>query len=134
VSAVPVLRRLQNSRGIFGTLHNNLWCEQCVGCDPARYIVLAMSFDIAKLEDHIERLRVGDTLTENEVKALCEKVRLTILMLVFKYRSIAVINGATELCGGSDFYMLFLVTLIARCIYPSQVNRVIRLSSCLSKC
>jgi serine/threonine-protein phosphatase 2A catalytic subunit len=34
-----------------------------------------MSFDIAKLEDHIERLRAGDTLTENEVKALCEKVR-----------------------------------------------------------
>jgi hypothetical protein len=50
-----------------------------------------MSFDIAKLEDHIERLRVGDTLTENEVKALCEKVRLTILMLVFKYRSIAAV-------------------------------------------
>jgi hypothetical protein len=20
---------------IFGTLHNNVWCEQCVGCDPS---------------------------------------------------------------------------------------------------
>jgi hypothetical protein len=34
-----------------------------------------MSFDLAKLDEHIERLRKGDTLTENEVKALCEKVR-----------------------------------------------------------
>lgn len=33
-----------------------------------------MSIDTAKLDDHIERLRKGDTLTENEVKALCEKV------------------------------------------------------------
>jgi serine/threonine-protein phosphatase 2A catalytic subunit len=36
-----------------------------------------MSFDLAKLDEHIERLRKGDTLTENEVKALCEKVRTT---------------------------------------------------------
>lgn len=34
-----------------------------------------MSFDMSKLDSHIERLRTGDTLTENEVKALCEKVR-----------------------------------------------------------
>jgi hypothetical protein len=61
-----------------------------------------MSFDIAKLEDHIERLRVGDTLTENEVKALCEKVRLTILMLVFKYRSIAVVHGARNCAVAAD--------------------------------
>lgn len=34
-----------------------------------------MSLDIAALDDHIERLRKGETLTENEVRALCEKVR-----------------------------------------------------------
>jgi hypothetical protein len=33
-----------------------------------------MVFDIATLDEKIERLRVGDTLTENEVKALCDKV------------------------------------------------------------
>jgi hypothetical protein len=49
-----------------------------------------MSFDIAKLEDHIERLRGGDTLTENEVKALCEKVRYTVI--VFK---ISIYRGLT---------------------------------------
>ena len=30
--------------------------------------------DASLLDDHIERLRGGDTLTENEVKALCDKV------------------------------------------------------------
>jgi len=29
----------------------------------------------AKLDQQIERLREGDTLTENEVKVLCDKVR-----------------------------------------------------------
>lgn len=33
-----------------------------------------MSLDIAALDLHIERLRKGETLTENEVRALCEKV------------------------------------------------------------
>jgi hypothetical protein len=78
-----------------------------------------MSFDIAKLEDHIERLRVGDTLTENEVKALCEKVRYTIVVLVFKisiYRGRTPYNEAIGVCGVSGFYVLFRVTLIARYI------------------
>jgi len=34
-----------------------------------------MSVDDSKLDEQIERLRDGDTLTEIEVKALCEKVR-----------------------------------------------------------
>ena len=34
-----------------------------------------MSLDLDTLDQHIERLRQGDTLTENEVRALCEKVR-----------------------------------------------------------
>jgi hypothetical protein len=38
-----------------------------------------MSLDTAKIDEHIERLREGNTLTENEVKALCEKVRFPIL-------------------------------------------------------
>lgn len=33
------------------------------------------SVDLDKLDSHIEQLRKGNTLTENEVKALCEKVR-----------------------------------------------------------
>ena len=36
---------------------------------------LSMVLDIATLDEKIERLRAGDTLTENEVKALCDKVR-----------------------------------------------------------
>ena len=35
----------------------------------------AMSFNLDTLDEHIEKLRGGDTLTENEVRALCEKVR-----------------------------------------------------------
>ena len=38
-----------------------------------------MSLDIAALDGHIERLRKGETLTENEVRALCEKVRYAFL-------------------------------------------------------
>ena len=38
---------------------------------------LKMSLDIAALDSHIDRLRKGETLTENEVRALCEKVRDT---------------------------------------------------------
>lgn len=34
-----------------------------------------MSISPEQLDVHIERLREGNTLTENEVKALCEKVR-----------------------------------------------------------
>ncbi|EEC42884.1 predicted protein [Phaeodactylum tricornutum CCAP 1055/1] len=34
-----------------------------------------MSLDTAKIDEHIERLREGNTLTENEVKALCEKAK-----------------------------------------------------------
>lgn len=33
-----------------------------------------MSADNSHLDEHIERLRGGDTLTEKEVKALCDKV------------------------------------------------------------
>lgn len=40
-----------------------------------------MSFDFEKLDEHIARLRTGDTLTENEVKALCDKVSLAFLTL-----------------------------------------------------
>jgi hypothetical protein len=36
--------------------------------------VEAMLFDVSRLDEQIERLRVGNTLTENEVRALCEKV------------------------------------------------------------
>jgi hypothetical protein len=54
-----------------------------------------MSFDIAKLEDHIERLRGGDTLTENEVKALCEKVRYT-SPWSSKSRSTAVVHNCSH--------------------------------------
>jgi serine/threonine-protein phosphatase 2A catalytic subunit len=35
-----------------------------------------MALDIAKLDEHINSLREGNTLTEHEVKALCEKVRI----------------------------------------------------------
>lgn len=34
-----------------------------------------MALEIAKLDEHIQALREGNTLTENEVKALCDKVR-----------------------------------------------------------
>lgn len=34
-----------------------------------------MSIDNAKLEEHIQNLRNGSTLKENEVRALCEQVR-----------------------------------------------------------
>jgi hypothetical protein len=34
--------------------------------------------DYTKLDEHITALREGNTLTENEVKALCEKVRSSI--------------------------------------------------------
>lgn len=33
-----------------------------------------MPLDTAKLDEHIERLRGGNTLTENEVRALCDQV------------------------------------------------------------
>jgi hypothetical protein len=34
-----------------------------------------MSFAQSELDEQIARLRKGDTLAENQVKALCEKVR-----------------------------------------------------------
>jgi len=37
-----------------------------------------MGLEIAALDEQIERLRGGDTLTENEVRHLCEKVRSNI--------------------------------------------------------
>jgi hypothetical protein len=40
-----------------------------------------MSLDEAALDTHIERLREGGTLTENEVKALCDKASLRICLL-----------------------------------------------------
>lgn len=43
-----------------------------------------MSIDVNRLDEHIERLRGGDTLTENEVRALCEKVRIYRLLLLSK--------------------------------------------------
>ena len=33
-----------------------------------------MASNVTELDEQIERLRKGDTLPENEVKALCEKV------------------------------------------------------------
>lgn len=47
-----------------------------------------MVLDIATLDEKIERLREGDTLTENEVKALCEKVRLAAHRLLKRPRVI----------------------------------------------
>jgi hypothetical protein len=35
----------------------------------------AMALELTKLDEHIKSLRDGNTLTENEVKALCDKVR-----------------------------------------------------------
>lgn len=35
-----------------------------------------MSSGTAELDEQIERLRKGDTLAENEVKALCDKVSI----------------------------------------------------------
>jgi hypothetical protein len=35
-----------------------------------------MSSSYTELDEQLEKLRKGDTLAENEVKALCEKVRL----------------------------------------------------------
>ena len=37
-----------------------------------------MGVETAALDEQIERLRGGDTLTENEVRALCEKVSNTL--------------------------------------------------------
>ena len=34
----------------------------------------SFTMDFTRLDEHIERLRAGDTLTENEIKALCDKV------------------------------------------------------------
>lgn len=36
-----------------------------------------MARQVMNIDDQIERLRAGGTLTENEVKDLCEKVRLS---------------------------------------------------------
>lgn len=38
-------------------------------------LLLVMSSAYTELDEQIERLRKGDTLAENDVKALCEKVR-----------------------------------------------------------
>jgi hypothetical protein len=35
----------------------------------------SVAMDYTKLDEHITALREGNTLTENQVKALCEKVR-----------------------------------------------------------
>ena len=40
----------------------------------------------AEVEDQIERLKLGNTLPENEVKALCEKVRRFLDANAMKYR------------------------------------------------
>ena len=45
-----------------------------------------MPLDTAKLDQHIQALRDGSTLTENEVKALCEKVRCVCPMAALKPR------------------------------------------------
>ena len=42
-----------------------------------------MSFSTADLDDQIERLRKGDTLPENQVKLLCDKVSDTLCVCVF---------------------------------------------------
>ena len=36
-----------------------------------------------EIDEQIERLRKGDTLAENEVKALCEKVRFLLVLFWF---------------------------------------------------
>jgi hypothetical protein len=49
-----------------------------------------MALDVAKLDEHIQSLREGNTLTENEVKQLCEKV-----------------SHLQLLCLGLDFVFVF---------------------------
>ena len=39
-----------------------------------------MSSTYGDIDEHIDRLKNGGTLTENEVKNLCEKVRLLLLV------------------------------------------------------
>jgi serine/threonine-protein phosphatase 2A catalytic subunit len=41
-----------------------------------------MSLDTTKLDEHIEKLRSGNTLTENEVRALCDQVSRSLVVLV----------------------------------------------------
>ena len=38
--------------------------------------------ETSHLDEHIEKLRNGGTLTENEVKALCDKVSISALACV----------------------------------------------------
>jgi hypothetical protein len=38
-------------------------------------VVIPVIRTMEKIDEHIAALREGNTLTENEVKALCEKVR-----------------------------------------------------------
>lgn len=57
-----------------------------------------MASSLSEIDEQIERLRKGDTLAENEVKALCEKV-------------------SQPLCSGRPSKFPFLPELLARGIY-----------------
>ena len=41
-----------------------------------------MSVDTSNLDSQIERLRQGDTLSEHEVKALCDQVSIVLYLAV----------------------------------------------------
>ena len=56
-----------------------------------------MGQETAGLDEQIERLRGGDTLSENEVRALCEKVRFC-LCVVLCYGDIGVLCCRPQPC------------------------------------
>jgi len=58
-----------------------------------------MALEIAKLDEHIQSLREGNTLTENEVKALCDKVRArTQASNTYKMNDLAVLLNGAGVC------------------------------------
>lgn len=63
-----------------------------------------MSRDIGQLDEQIERLRSGGTLSENEVKALCETVSLLSLS-----SSVFLCAGAVYICFPPRLLSLFVL-------------------------
>ena len=52
-----------------------------------------MGIDLASLDEQIERLRGGDTLTENEVRALCDRVSWLLSVLSVGQAVLTVMTG-----------------------------------------